>query len=135
MSLTGLDPVDSSRSTRFGLRRTYHTAYETTIVPFPSPPTIAFHNYTLSWPSTNAANRSTRYYFDDQLIKSYDKWASVNPSGAYINNWSNGQKSFTQGPPEGDAVLKVKSLAWYYSTAQVQELPVGCTMQEVCRVA
>ncbi|KAJ9116023.1 hypothetical protein QFC24_006864 [Naganishia onofrii] len=112
----------------------YHSQSEGTVVPFPSPPTTAFHNYTIFWPPADASPRQTSYYFDGQLLKTMDQYVSVNPSRAYLNNWSNGQASFTQGPPTDDAVLEVAHLAWYYSTAQVPGLPNGCTMQQACRV-
>lgn len=114
--------------------RSYHVQHNTTLVPFPSPPTTSFHNYTLTWPASNVANRETRYYFDDHLINTFTEYVSLNPSGAYINNWSNGQASFTQGPPADDSVLRVRSLAWYYGTAERSGLPAGCSIEEACRV-
>jgi beta-glucanase (GH16 family) len=124
--LSSPSPVPASSS--------YHSQSEGTVVPFPSPPTTAFHNYTIFWPPADASPRQTSYYFDGQLLNTMDQYVSVNPSRAYLNNWSNGQASFTQGPPTDDAVLEVAHLAWYYSTAQVPGLPNGCTMQQACRV-
>jgi hypothetical protein len=115
-------------------RRSYHIKHNTTLVPFPSQFTTSFHNYTFTWPPSNAANRETRYYFDKQLINTFTEYVSINPSGAYINNWSNGQASFTQGPPADDSVLRVRSLAWYYGTAEKSGLPAGCSIEEACRV-
>jgi hypothetical protein len=105
--------------------RSYHIRHNTNLVPFASPPTTSVHDYTLTWPSSTAANRETRYYFDDQLINTFNQYVSINPSGAYINNWFNGQASFTQGPPTDDSVLRVRSLASYYGTADKSSLPVN----------
>lgn len=116
------------------LRRSYHSQSEGAVVPFPSPPTTAFHDYTIFWPPADASPRQTGYYFDGQLLKTFDNYVSVNPSRAYLNNWSNGQISFTQGPPDADSVLEISRVAWYYSTEQVPGLPSGCTMQQACRV-
>lgn len=113
---------------------TYHTESDGTVVPFPAPPTTAFHNYTLFWPPASTTPRQTSFLFDGTPLKTFERFTSVNPSGAYINHWSNGQESFTQGPPVGDAVLRVSGVAWYYSTEEVPGLPEGCTMQQACRV-
>jgi hypothetical protein len=114
--------------------RSYHVQKESVFHPFPSPPTTAFHNYTLFWPPADASPRQTSYYFDGKLLKRFDQYTSVNPSRACLSNWSNGQSTFTQGPPVADSVLEVSQLAWYYSTAKASGLPSGCTMEQACRV-
>lgn len=113
---------------------TYHTESEGAVVPYPSPPTVAFHNYTIFWPPADASPRQTSFFFDGQLLKTMNQYVSVHPSGAYINNWSNGQESFTQGPPVADSVLRVSEIAWYYSTESSPGLPSGCSMAETCSV-
>ncbi|KAJ9112853.1 hypothetical protein QFC19_000408 [Naganishia cerealis] len=113
---------------------TYHTQSEGTVIPFPSPPTTSFHNYTIFWPPASSSPRLTSYYFDSQLLHTMSSYVSVHPSRAYMNHWTNGQASFTQGPPVGDAVLQVAAVAWYYSTQQVPGLPIGCTMEQACVV-
>jgi beta-glucanase (GH16 family) len=121
-----LSPICASRS--------FHIQSESTWHPFPSEPTTSYHNYTIFWPPADASPRRTSYYFDGKLLKTFDKYVSVNPSRACLSNWSNGQLSFTQGPPVTDAVLEVRRIAWYYSTAKVPGLPSGCTMEQACRV-
>lgn len=116
------------------MSRTYHTQSLGDVIPFPAPPTVAYHNYTIFWPPADANPRQTSYFFDGQHIKTFEKFVSVNPSGAYLNHWSNGQLSFTQGPPVEDAVMRVSGIAWYYATLEVPGMPEGCSVEEVCRV-
>jgi hypothetical protein len=123
-----------SRSLPVRVSSSYHMQSVGTWEPFPSEPTTAFHNYTIFWPPADLSPRQTSHYFNGQLLKTFDKYVSVNPSSARLSNWSNGQLSFTQGPPVSDSVLDVELLAYYYSTAQVPGLPSGCTTEQACRV-
>ncbi|WVQ93351.1 hypothetical protein IAU59_000419 [Kwoniella sp. CBS 9459] len=102
------------------------------IVPFTSDPTAAYHNYTIAW-----VPGGTKYYFDGAMLDSPAKYSSVNPSKVMINNWSNGDVTFTQGPPTSDVVLKVASLAYYYQTESLGNYPAypaGCTEAQACVV-
>ncbi|WVF65705.1 hypothetical protein IAT40_000436 [Kwoniella sp. CBS 6097] len=102
------------------------------IVPFTSDPTVAFHNYTIAW-----VPGGTKYYFDGAALTSPAKYSSVNPSKVIINNWSNGDVTFTQGPPTSDVILKVSKLAYYFQTESLgtyPAYPAGCTEAQACVV-
>ncbi|OCF31351.1 hypothetical protein I316_06956 [Kwoniella heveanensis BCC8398] len=102
------------------------------IVPFTADPTAAYHNYTIAW-----IPGGTKYYFDGAMLTSPAQYSSVNPSKVMINNWSNGDATFTQGPPTSDVVLKVSKLAYYYQTESLGSYPAypaGCTEAQACVV-
>ncbi|WVQ81539.1 hypothetical protein IAT38_003663 [Cryptococcus sp. DSM 104549] len=102
------------------------------ITPFTADPTTSYHNYTVGWLSGG-----TKYYFDGQELDSPSKYSSVNPSSVIINNWSNGESTFTQGPPTADVTLKVKSITFYYQTDSLSNYPAyptGCSASDACRI-
>ncbi|ODO01647.1 hypothetical protein I350_06471 [Cryptococcus amylolentus CBS 6273] len=99
---------------------------------FPDDPTTAYHNYTIGW-----LPGGTKYYYDGQELEGPSKYASVNPSNLIINNWSNGDASFTAGPPSADVSLRVKSVTFYYQSETLDSYPAnpsGCSEVDACVV-
>jgi len=78
----------------------------------PSNPTATEHEYRLDW-----TQGKVQWFVDGTQI-----WESTGdvPSvpGSWIwNNWSNGDKGWSAGPPAVDAVFKIKKIEMYYNTA------------------
>ncbi|KAF5655176.1 glycoside hydrolase family 16 [Fusarium heterosporum] len=78
----------------------------------PSNPTSTEHEYRIDW----TKGRVTFY------VDGYKKWTTTkdvpNVPGPWIwNNWSNGDKGWSAGPPKKDAVFKIKKIEMYYNTA------------------
>ncbi|WVQ81353.1 hypothetical protein IAT38_003476 [Cryptococcus sp. DSM 104549] len=104
----------------------------TTVSPFTTDPSTSYHNYTVGWLSGG-----TKYYLDGKVLDGPTKWSSVHPSRVIINNWSNGDQTFTQGPPTADVTLRVKSITFYYQTEPITSYPAypaGCTASDACRI-
>ncbi|EXJ54183.1 hypothetical protein A1O7_09520 [Cladophialophora yegresii CBS 114405] len=70
------------------------------------------HEYRLDW-----TKDFTAFYIDGVLQKKF--WVNV-PSvpGTWVwNNWTNGDRGWSAGPPARDNVLKIQSITMYYNTA------------------
>lgn len=79
----------------------------------PSDPTSTEHEYRIDW-----TEGLVRWFVDgEQVWETTDDVPSV-PGPWVFNNWSNGDKGWSAGPPAQDAVFKIKSIEMYYNTAQ-----------------
>ncbi|KPM43937.1 hypothetical protein AK830_g2575 [Neonectria ditissima] len=78
----------------------------------PSNPTTTEHEYRIDWTAG-----MTKFYVDG--VKLWQTKRDVpDEAGPWIwNNWSNGDEGWSAGPPETDAVFKIKSIEMYYNTA------------------
>ncbi|TEA22566.1 hypothetical protein C8034_v002946 [Colletotrichum sidae] len=75
----------------------------------PSSPTTTEHEYRIDWTEV-----FVRFYIDGSLI--WETQSDV-PSAAgpwIFNNWSNGDKGWSVGPPKSDAIFKIKDIDIYY---------------------
>ncbi|KAK6904565.1 hypothetical protein I203_105381 [Kwoniella mangroviensis CBS 8507] len=100
--------------------------------PFPNDPTADFNDYTIGW-----FKDGPKYYYNGAVLTGPTQYPSVNPSKIVINNWSSGKPTFTQGPPDDDTVLQVKSIAYYYQTESLASYPAwpsGCSEADACVV-
>ncbi|KIW63333.1 hypothetical protein PV04_10187 [Phialophora macrospora] len=78
----------------------------------PTDCTTEVHEYRLDW-----TRDFTAFYIDGVLQKKF--WVNV-PSvpGTWVwNNWANGDKGWSVGPPARDNVLRIQSITMYYNTA------------------
>lgn len=78
----------------------------------PSKPTTTEHEYRIDWTAG-----LVQFYVDG--VKRWQTKQDVpNVSGPWVwNNWSNGDKGWSVGPPAKDAVFKIKKIDMYYNTA------------------
>ena len=79
------------------------------------PPSDAFtteHEYRIDWTEGN-----TQWYIDGELVYSTTSDVPSQPGSWMWNNWSDGGKGWSAGPPADDAPLKIKSIEMYYDTA------------------
>ncbi|KAH0435484.1 hypothetical protein CcaCcLH18_04876 [Colletotrichum camelliae] len=75
----------------------------------PSSPTSTEHEYRIDWTEV-----FVRFYIDGSLI--WETQSDV-PSAAgpwIFNNWSNGDKGWSVGPPKSNAIFKIKDIDTYY---------------------
>ncbi|KAK2728860.1 glycoside hydrolase family 16 protein [Colletotrichum kahawae] len=75
----------------------------------PSSPTSTEHEYRIDWTEV-----FVRFYIDGSLI--WETQSDV-PSAAgpwIFNNWSNGDKGWSVGPPKSNAIFKIKDIDIYY---------------------
>lgn len=77
----------------------------------PSNPTTTEHEYRLDW----TAGR-VRWYVDG--VQVFETTRDVpDVAGPWIwNNWSNGDRGWSAGPPAQDAVFRIRSIDMYYNT-------------------
>ncbi|WWC73262.1 uncharacterized protein I206_107228 [Kwoniella pini CBS 10737] len=97
---------------------------------FSEDPTKDFHTYTIAWVPGTYSPR----YMDGKEIGSPNQYNAIHPMEATFNNWSNGAKGWSAGPPIEDSIMKVRSVLFYYRTEEVQSLPSNCKVEDVCTV-
>jgi beta-glucanase (GH16 family) len=78
----------------------------------PSNPTTTEHEYRLDW-----TEGRVKWYVDGIKVAETDKDVPSVPGPWIWNNWSNGDKGWSAGPPASDAIFKIKSIDMYYNTA------------------
>lgn len=80
------------------------------VKPFTFDPASGFYSYSIEW------NKNvTIYSWGPNVYKNY-VYSSQNPSIVAINNWSNGEKHWSEGPPLEDNILEVRKIKVYYNT-------------------
>jgi len=79
------------------------------VVEYGYDPTSAFYKYSIEWD-----RRTTTYSWDTKSII-FDKFSSQNPSKFVVNNWSDAGRGWTEGPPKGDNILRIRSFKAYYN--------------------
>ncbi|GAA5989533.1 hypothetical protein JCM5350_002098 [Sporobolomyces pararoseus] len=76
--------------------------------PYGFDPTQDFHNYTIRWTPT-----ASEFYIDGEHRNSFSDNVPVNiPSKIIYNNWANGDKKWSAGPPRADAYFEIKSFKY-----------------------
>ncbi|CCF37616.1 hypothetical protein CH063_08906 [Colletotrichum higginsianum] len=81
-------------------------------VPPPANPTSTEHEYRIDWlPGV------VRFFVDG--VQTWETKQSVpNVPGPWVfNNWANGDKGWSAGPPAKDAIFRIKEIDMYYNTA------------------
>ena len=69
------------------------------------------HEYRIDW-----IPGACRFYVDGKLQASLDSNVPTVPGQWMWNNWCNGDKGFTCGPPTDDSFFKIKKIEMYYNT-------------------
>lgn len=78
--------------------------------PMPDDATTAMHEYRIDW-----LQDRTDFFLDGQLQQTFTDNVP-NTAGAWLwNNWSNGDHTWSAGPPEQDNVMKVGKVEMYYN--------------------
>ncbi|KAF4443964.1 glycoside hydrolase family 16 protein [Fusarium austroafricanum] len=109
----------NSESNYDGIRRLWFTNQDTSgdgnptnknVMP-PSNPTTTEHEYRIDW-----TEGKTVFYVDG--VKKWSTTKNVpTEAGPWIwNNWSNGDKGWSAGPPKKTAVFKIRKIEMYYNT-------------------
>lgn len=71
----------------------------------------AEHEYRIDWTKDHTA-----FYLDGVLKQEYTVNVPSTPGTWLWNNWSNGDKRWSAGPPAKDSVMKVRKIEMYYNT-------------------
>ncbi|KAK5086815.1 hypothetical protein LTR05_003983 [Lithohypha guttulata] len=79
----------------------------------------AVHEYRIDW-----TKQFTAFYLDGNLQKRYTTNIPTVPGYWIWNNWANGDKAWSSGPPKEDNIFKILSITMYYNTAE--ENADGC---------
>ena len=78
--------------------------------PMPQNATTTMHEYRLDW-----LQDRTDFYLDGVLQQTFTENVP-NTAGAWLwNNWSNGDRTWSAGPPEQDNVMKIGKIEMYYN--------------------
>lgn len=76
----------------------------------PADVTSAYHEYRIDWTSN-----STEYYLDGVLQRTMTTNVASVASAFVLNNWVNGDPSWTLGPPTTDGVLQIRKVTLAYN--------------------
>ncbi|RMD41760.1 hypothetical protein DV735_g3363, partial [Chaetothyriales sp. CBS 134920] len=74
--------------------------------------TTQVHEYRIDWTESYTA-----FYFDGQLQSRLTDNIPSQPGNWIWNNWSNGDKGWSCGPPATDNVFKIQKITMYYNTS------------------
>ena len=80
----------------------------------PYQPDEGFHEYRFDWTPT-----AVMYYADGVLLKTMTKSIPTSPGRITLSHWSNGDPSWSAGPPATDAILTVQYLKGYFNSSDV----------------
>ncbi|KZL82021.1 glycoside hydrolase family 16 protein [Colletotrichum incanum] len=81
-------------------------------VPPPANPTVTEHEYRIDW-----VPGAVRFFVDGaQIWESKQNVPNV-PGPWVFNNWADGDKGWSGGPPAKDAIFRIKEIDMYYNTA------------------
>ena len=78
----------------------------------PSNPTSTEHEYRIDW----TAGR-TQWFVDGTQVWETNQDVPSKAGSWIWNNWSNGDRGWSAGPPAKDALFKIRSIDMYYNTA------------------
>ncbi|KAF2231572.1 glycoside hydrolase family 16 protein [Viridothelium virens] len=89
-----------------------------TYTTYPAPDTANSeeHEYRVDWTSG-----TTTFYVDGVVAKTFTSNVPTVPGTWLWNNWSNGDKGWSVGPPIQDSVLKIRSIEMYYNQSSTQK--------------
>lgn len=76
----------------------------------PANAATTFHEYRLDWTPGRTA-----FYLNGKLQAETRTSIPSKPGPWMWNNWSNGDKFWTQGPPKSDSILKIQKIDMYYN--------------------
>ena len=78
--------------------------------PMPQDGTTTMHEYRLDW-----LQDRTDFYLNGKLQQTFTQNVP-NTAGAWLwNNWSNGDHTWSAGPPAEDNVMKIEKIEMYYN--------------------
>jgi beta-glucanase (GH16 family) len=78
----------------------------------PANPTTTEHEYRLDW-----TEGRVKWFVDGAQVWETTSDVPTVPGPWVWNNWSNGDRGWSAGPPSQDAVFKIRSIDMYYNTA------------------
>ncbi|GAM86706.1 hypothetical protein ANO11243_047250 [Dothideomycetidae sp. 11243] len=107
--------IDDLSGVWFTNQRVHPGAKATTYqVPPPKNYTDGYHEYRIDW-----LPGSTRFYLDGVLRNAFTQNVASKPSSFVINNWSNGDKEWSAGPPRQLSDLRIRSIVGYFNRTSV----------------
>ena len=107
------------------LQAGFNAAGTSGFLPFhlPFDPTTGFHEYRYDWTPT-----AVSFYADGQLLDTMTSSADIpsSPGGIHFSHWSNGDPTWSGGPPKSDAVLTISYFKAYFNTSADAVAPPAC---------
>ena len=98
------------------LRAGFNAAGTPGFLPYhlPFDPTTSFHEYRYDWTPT-----AVSFYADGVLLDTMTDPADVpnSPGSIHLSHWSNGDRTWSGGPPASDAVMTVSYFKAYFNTS------------------
>ncbi|KAL9073279.1 MAG: hypothetical protein Q9157_004810 [Trypethelium eluteriae] len=85
-----------------------------TVMPLPFAPDDAFHEYRFDWLPDRVS-----FYADGSWLTDMNVSVPDSPGSLFLNHWSNGDPTWSGGPPASDAVMTVSYVNAYFNTSNV----------------
>ena len=80
----------------------------------------AVHEYRIDWTSA-----FTAFYVDGVLKQKYTTNVPSQPGTWLWNNWANGDKGWSVGPPKKDSTMKIEKIEMFYNTTSTASSCAG----------
>ena len=78
----------------------------------PFRPDKEFHEYRFDW-----SPEKVSFYADGQWLHDMTHYSPNSPGHLVLNHWSNGDPSWSAGPPQSDAVMTVSYIKAYFNSS------------------
>ncbi|KAG0171936.1 hypothetical protein DFQ29_008634 [Apophysomyces sp. BC1021] len=93
-------------------------------------PTVEFHEYRFDW-----IPGAVKYYVDGQYINTLAQNIPDFPGRVMINHWTDGNPSFSGGPPTEDAILEIANMTLFFNSSEFTSPPICRSTHEPCSVS
>ena len=81
----------------------------------PFRPDQKFHEYRFDWTKDRVA-----FYVDGQFLHEITENVPAEGGGIFFNHWSNGDPSWSAGPPDSDTVMTISYMKAYFNSTNTE---------------
>ena len=81
----------------------------------PFRPDDKFHEYRFDWTAERVA-----FYVDGQFLYDMTENVPTEGGGVFLNHWSNGDPSWSAGPPDRDTVMTISYMKAYFNSTDTE---------------
>lgn len=85
------------------------------VQPLPFNPDEMFHEYRFDWTKERVA-----FYVDGRFLYEITDNVPTEGGGIFLNHWSNGDPSWSAGPPDQDTVMTISYMKAYFNSTDTE---------------
>jgi beta-glucanase (GH16 family) len=105
--------LQSPESVTHGYAAQGTNGFEVMALPFR--PDEMFHEYRFDWTPNRVA-----FYVDGKLLHEMTENIPTESGGIFLNHWSNGDPSWSAGPPDQDTVMTISYMKAYFNSTDTE---------------